>query len=498
MKKLMVEIEKTVGEEGNELVIHKKTPNHAAILKELIDIVGEDYVMDDSASLFVYSGDMTENIPHQPEFVVAPITVDEIQKIILLANREKIPVVPIVSGSNLGGLTIPLEGGIIVDLKRMNKILEVNERDQYAILEGGVTFADIKDYLDKNHPDLVYTYTYATPAAGVVPNALLEGLATLSAKYGSSASFINGLEAVLPTGEIVKVGSCAASKYWFSRNPLPDLVGLFTSWQGMTGIVTKLAIQLDPKPAYTGIKMIMSDEPHIIFQLMEELGRAQILDNLIMFNWGMVYAVIQMPRETVGSKKMEATPEIYLEMDISAINTIKEFEAKEEIIEKLGKKYSVGIWDYKDLGDGITKVLDVPMTFAGLFTHGPGGLTWVGAYGPCSQYETAWNTANEVFSRHPRFTPWLYAKTFKHGHFGAIRTLIGFDRSNAEEVRETRELMIEMGGALMNVGFIPYKTPVRLTEMILDKGDPNFALFMKKIKNALDPNRIMNPGRWRL
>ena len=170
----MVEIEKIVGEEGKELIIHKRTLNHGAILKELIDIVGEEYVMDESASLFVYSGDMTENVPHMPEFVVAPITVDEVQKIILLANKEKIPVVPFVSGSNLGGLTIPLEGGIIVDLKRMNKILEVNERDQYAIIEAGVTFADIKDYLDKNHPNLVYTYTYATPAAGVVPNALLE------------------------------------------------------------------------------------------------------------------------------------------------------------------------------------------------------------------------------------------------------------------------------------------------------------------------------------
>lgn len=494
----MVEIEKIVGEEGKELVIHKKVSNHGAIFKELIDIVGEEYVMDKSASLFVYSGDMTENVPHMPEFVVAPITVDEVQKIILLANREKIPVVPFVSGSNLGGLTIPLEGGIIVDLKRMNKILEVNERDQYAIIEAGVTFADIKDYLDKNHPNLIFTYTYATPAAGVVPNVLLEGLVTLSAKYGTTVAFINGLEAVLPTGEIVKVGSCATSKYWFSRNPLPDLIGLFTSWQGMTGIVTKIAVQLDPKPAYTGIKMIMSDEIHESFQLMEELGRAQICDNIIMFNWGLAFAVIQMPREIAGSEKDESAPTIYLEMDYSAVNTIKELEAKEEIIESLAKKYECGLWDYKDVGDGITKVLDVPMTFAGLFTHGPGGLTWIGAYGPCSQYETAWNVANEVFSRHPRFTPWLYAKTFKNGHFGAMRTLIGFDRSNAEEVRETRVLIREMAKALMDIGYIPYKTPVEIAKMVLERSDPNFALFMKKIKNALDPNRIMNPGRWGL
>ncbi|MFX1587677.1 MAG: FAD-binding oxidoreductase [Promethearchaeota archaeon] len=494
----MVEIEQIVGEKGKELIYHKRRTNHNTILKDLIDIVGEEFVMDDSASLFVYSGDMTENVPHMPEFVVAPLTTEEVQKIVLLANREKIPVVPFVSGSNLGGLTIPLEGGIIVDLKRMNKVLEVNERDQYAIIEAGVTFSNIKNFLDKNHPDYVYTYTYATPAAGVVPNALLEGLATLSSKYGTTAAFINGLEAVLPTGEIVKVGSCAASNYWFSRNPLPDLVGLFTSWQGMTGIVTKLAVQLEPRPAYTGIKIIMLDDVHKGFRLMEELGRTQILDNLIMFNWGLMYSVIKMPRETAGSKPMEGTPDLYLEMDISAMNTAKEFEAKVEIIEEFGKKYESAVWDYKTVGDGITLVLDVPMTFSGLFTHGPGGLTWIGAYGPCSQYETAWNTATEVFARHPRITPWLYAKTFKNGHFGAVRTLMGFDRSNAEEVREIRELMKEMGEALMNLGFIPYKTPVEIAEMVLERSDPNFALFLKKIKNALDPNRIMNPGRWSL
>ena len=88
MKESIVEIEKIDGEKGKELVIHKKSLKHKAVLKDLIDIVGEDYVMDDSAGLFVYSGDMTENISHMPEFVVAPITVEEVQKIVLLANRD--------------------------------------------------------------------------------------------------------------------------------------------------------------------------------------------------------------------------------------------------------------------------------------------------------------------------------------------------------------------------------------------------------------------------
>ena len=494
----MVEVEKTIGEEGKELIIHRKIPNHNAVLKELIDIVGDDYVIDDPAGLFVYSGDMTENIPHMPEFVAAPKTVEEIQAIVRLANREKIPIIPMVAGTNLGGLTIPLEGGIIVDLKRMNKILEVNERDQYAIIEAGVTFADIKRYLDVNHPNLVYTYTYATPEAGVVPNALLEGLAVNSSKYGATSNLINGLEAVLPTGEVVRVGSCAASKYWFGRSPMPDLAGLFISWQGMTGIVTKLAIQLDPKPAYSGIKLVVSDDAQTGLQLMEEAGRAQIADNLIMTNWGLSAAAFEMPREAVKNGKPEGLPEVTVEMDISAINTQKEYDAKVEVAEKLAEKYGLALLDAEVMGEAVLKVLVAPMTFAGLLSHGPGGLTWIGAYGPCSLYQEAWSTATDVFSRHPRITPMLYAKTFKHGHFGAMRTLICFDRSNSEEVREVRVLMREMAEALLDRGFIPYKTPVWVTKLILKRCDPNFTLFMKKIKQALDPNRIMNPGRWGL
>jgi glycolate oxidase len=171
-------------------------------------IVGSRYVSDRPAERFIYASDMTENSPHQPDFVVMPETVEEVQQIIQLANERLVPLVPFVTGQNVGGLTIPqVDGAVIVDLKRMDKIIDVDEEGMYIVVEPGVTFGHIRKYLDEHHPNLRYTYPLASPFSSVMANAILQGLCDLSSRYGAMADFVNGLEVVLPTGEIVRAGS---------------------------------------------------------------------------------------------------------------------------------------------------------------------------------------------------------------------------------------------------------------------------------------------------
>jgi len=92
------------------------------VVKEFEKIVGRDFVSTNEADLYIYSQDMTQAEPSWPDVVAIPKSVDEVQAIIRLANREKIPVTPYVSGGNIGGLAVPLKGGILLDLKRMNRI----------------------------------------------------------------------------------------------------------------------------------------------------------------------------------------------------------------------------------------------------------------------------------------------------------------------------------------------------------------------------------------
>jgi glycolate oxidase len=147
---------------------------HETITEKLKEIVGQDWVSDQPEELVLYSYDMTENTPHLPNYVVMPKTVEEIQGIIRLANEYKVPIVPFITGANVGGLTIPLKGGMILDLKRMNQIIRLDENDMYVILEPGVTFGHIKRFLDKTK--FRYCYPYAPPFASVMANALLGGL----------------------------------------------------------------------------------------------------------------------------------------------------------------------------------------------------------------------------------------------------------------------------------------------------------------------------------
>jgi FAD/FMN-containing dehydrogenase len=149
------------------------------VVEGLENIVGREFVSINRADLYIYSYDLTFAERRWPDVVALPESLDQLKEIIRLANREKVPVVPYVAGGNVGGLTIPLKGCILLDLKRMDRIIEVNETDMYAGVEPGVTFGNMKAYLEKNHPTLKYTYAFSPPSTGVMTNALVKGLDNL-------------------------------------------------------------------------------------------------------------------------------------------------------------------------------------------------------------------------------------------------------------------------------------------------------------------------------
>ena len=179
-----------------------------------------------------------------------------------LATEARVPVVPMGGGLVLSGLTRPLKGGIVLDLKRMNRILEINDTSRYAVVEAGCAQGMLQAYLAKNHPGLKHSMPDAPPIATVAGNVLIHGSGHMSAWAGFHTDQLNGLEAVLPTGEVVRLGSCSTSDYWYARAPLPDLSGLFLGWAGTTGVVTKLAIKLFPKRALQDVRIFVVDNPN--------------------------------------------------------------------------------------------------------------------------------------------------------------------------------------------------------------------------------------------
>ena len=121
------------------------------IYQALIEIVGEDYASNRTEELFTYSKDLGTSEPQWPEYVAAPGTVEEVQKIVRLANDKRVAIVPLGGGMTLAGLALPLRGGIIIDMKRLDRIIEVNEAGRYMVAEAG--FIDLDDPVQPFHVD---------------------------------------------------------------------------------------------------------------------------------------------------------------------------------------------------------------------------------------------------------------------------------------------------------------------------------------------------------
>jgi len=252
------------------------------VLKELENIVGKDFVSSREEDLYIYSQDPGASLPRRVDFVVMPENVEEIQRIVKLANQEKIPIVPMGGGLTLSGLIIPVKGGIVMDMKRMNKIIEINTLSKYALIEAGVTTGQLLSYLNENYPNLQPPIPDAPPSATVAGNVLIYGSGYLSQKYGDHGSMINGLEVVLPKGDICKMGSCAVSKYWFARGPIPDLIGLFISSFGTMGIVTKLSIQLFDKPKFREVVFGLLNDPKDIPNILLKITETNLAEDVIL------------------------------------------------------------------------------------------------------------------------------------------------------------------------------------------------------------------------
>ncbi|MEM2142312.1 MAG: FAD-binding oxidoreductase [Candidatus Thorarchaeota archaeon] len=472
------------------------------IVQDLISVVGKEYVSDRLPERYVYSFDMTENEPREPAAVVMPSTVREVQEILLLANRTRTPVVPFVTGQNVGGLTIPqVDGAVVIDLKRMDRIVEVDEDAMYAVLEPGVTFGHLRRHLDQYHPFLRYTYPLAPPYTSVMANALLQGLCDLSTRQGAMGDFINGLEAVLPTGEIVRVGSgVMGDGNWFGRYPLPDLVGLFSGWQGMTGIVTKIAVQLWPKPRHVEHAALFTFGEQETTDLVSAIARTQVLDDADCMSLSIAKMLLGVAAPV---KAFPGEPDYATLLTVSG-NTASEVSEKMSVVrecveraKRVEPRQLLVPWRAVKtlMGEQADSWVDFPSDAFKVLTEYD-GLTWVGTYIHPRQWAAALRGGRAIVERYG-FELMAFLKPMKGMHFSEFKFIIRFpkDQATVERVRRCNEEILDLA---LSLGAIPYKTPVWAAKRLQSLMDPGYVALVRRVRDLLDPNHIMNPGRWGL
>jgi glycolate oxidase len=212
--------------------------NRDILINELRAIVGDAYLLFEKEDVIVYEQDGSI-FQVMPEVVVVPGNVEQVAAVVKAAKRADVPIVPRGSGTGLAGGAVPAEGGIIVSLARLDKILNVDLQNRIAIVEPGVINLDISKAVAKE--GFFYAPDPSSQAACSIGGNVANnsgGPHTLA--YGVTTNHVLGVEVVLDDGQIVWLGGEVAD------SPGYDLCGIFVGSEGTMGIVTKIAVKLMP------------------------------------------------------------------------------------------------------------------------------------------------------------------------------------------------------------------------------------------------------------
>ncbi len=207
----------------------------------LISIVGPDFVRTDDAARQQYGADALKR-GHPPDVVVLPGNTAEVAAIARYCNDTRTPLVPRGGGTGYTGGSVPVRGGVLMSLERLNRIIEIDEGNLLAIVEPNVITGDLQDAVER--VGLFYPPDPASLRQSVIGGNVAECAGGPRAfKYGVTKAYVLGTEAVLPTGEIVKTGGKTV------KNVVGyDLTHLLVGSEGTLAILTKIILRLIPKP----------------------------------------------------------------------------------------------------------------------------------------------------------------------------------------------------------------------------------------------------------
>jgi len=214
-------------------------------LEALRRIVGPNNVSTEEAELLVHAMDAFPGDPVKPDVVVWPDTAGQVSEIAQYANIHRLPIVPRGAGSSLSGNVVPAYRGIVLSLRKLNKIIQIRPRDLQVVVQPGVVYDEMNARLKPYNlffPPNPGSFSVCTIGGMVANNASGMG----AVKYGVTREYVLKLQVVLPDGNIINSGSNA-----FKSSTGYDLVGLFVGSEGTLGIITKITLKLKALPIAT-------------------------------------------------------------------------------------------------------------------------------------------------------------------------------------------------------------------------------------------------------
>ncbi|RZN45221.1 FAD-binding oxidoreductase [archaeon] len=475
------------------------------VFKELEGVVGQKYISEKKTTRYAYSNDWTSVEPNgHPDAVLMPGSTEEVQAIMRIAWKNKVNVIPWVCNLTTGGMCNAHHGGIILDLRRMNKVEEINTDGLYAVVDGGLTWADFKREMMKRAPGYIGAYTYSPPSSGVVTGYLLCGMMDVSLAHGDGSFYITGMEVVLPNGELIKTGNHMISPYWGTRAPIIDLAGLFIGWAGTTGIVTKASVKIYKQPAEQQAFYVNADTVEHGYLNQMNIAKQQIAVDIASNNWawGRCEAGIKLP-----FSREKGEPELESWVVLQAANE-KIMDGKIEELYKICKE-DKGI-EIEPEEEGLPKLPpgnqmqyfhDLPMQLSNDMDGNRGGTgEWAGCYAPPFKQAEIYRAVEKVYEKlgyvEPEHPIMQYNRVMDNGHETILRFNVFQHKDASEEEKERdRALLKAIAEKEVELGAVVYKPSYSNSRVNMSHADPNTVEFIKQIKDLIDPYRIMNRGQ---
>ncbi len=450
------------------------------IIAKLQQISGKDQVLTDKADLICYSYDATQK-QYLPDVVVHPGSVEEISQIMQLANETKTPVFPRGAGTGFTGGSVPIAGGIVLGLTRLDKILEIDEENLVATIEPGVVTEDFQKTVEK--VGLFYPPDPASLKVSTMGGNVAECAGgPRCVKYGVTKDYIIGLEIVTPTGDIIKTGGPTMKGVVGY-----DLTKLICGSEGTLAVITKIIVKLLPKPEAKKTMLVLFDSIDGAARAVSAIIRGKIIPTTLEF---LDARTLECVRNATDLDVPDAAHAVLL----------IEVDGDREFLDKQVQKISQIV---QPLGVVETRIAETPADSEALWQIRRSISASLRQVNP--------NKYNEDICVPRSKVPDMIRKieqiadkyqipivNFGHAGDGNIHVNIMIDgkipgeEEKAEKaIVEVFEGALELGGTMSGehgVGIM--KAPfisLELSNGVVD--------YMKTIKRALDPNNILNPGK---
>jgi glycolate oxidase len=450
------------------------------MIRNLIEIVGEENFTDQLEELVPYSYDASMNV-HRPDAAVWPESTEQVSKIVRLASEQVLPVIPRGAGTSLSGGVVPIRGGIIIDLSKMNQILEMSIENRYARVQAGVVCDDLNRALAKNgftFPPDPASSSVATLGGNVGTNA--GGIK--GAKYGTTRDYVLGLQVVLPTGEVMHTGSHTmkcVSGY--------DLSKLFVGSEGTLGVITEVTLKINPLPRYAMTAVATFDR-------LEEAGKAisQTMTS------GILPSVMEI-LDKVTLKAVKENTDIDLPQAEAMIltetdgYTWEEVEAQMEVIlHVLRQNHPTLINTAKDEKERLNLWRARKSAYATLARIST-SFVLDDVTVPISKIPDLLTGIQEIAQKNG-----LTVATYGHAGDGNLHPQILYNEYDPEQTKKMERVEEEIFRLAISLkGTLTGEHGIGLSKanyMGLEHDAVEMAL-MRQIKKTLDPNNIMNPGK---